>query len=193
MSKQTLSTNEQIEKLKFIGLIAKEAAASDDFIRKIGAVALYAGLVDFFVIQVARLVEQVILKAQLEAGKEPKFSPRPDSYFYDNRVDTRRILQVVKKEVMPFREVTPGSAANADRANALANNFIDKTVKFLNYRNSVIHHLGSPKMTLEKVGTLCDKSILAYEDLQYAHTVLCMELQPYRFGDKELRYFYGST
>lgn len=64
---------------------------------------------------------------------------------------------------------------------------------FLNYRNGIIHHLGSPKMTLGKLNTLCDKAILAYEDLQHAHTAFCEALQPYRFGEKELQYFYGDT
>ncbi len=193
MPKQLLSTDEQIKKLNSVELLAKEAATSDDIVRKVGAVAIYAGLADFYVIQTARLVEQIILKSQLEMGEQPKFMPRPDSYFYDNRVDTRRILRISKKEILPFRAVTSESPADADRANALANNFIAKTEKFLNYRNSIIHHLGSPKMTLEKVYTLCDKAIRAYEDLQRAHTAFFNALQPYRFGDKELRYFYGST
>ena len=192
MRKKVMSTDEQIAKLAEVERMAKEAAASDDIVRRIGAVTLYAGLVDFYTIQAARLMEQVILKAQLAAGEEPKFTPRPDSYFYDNRVDTRRILNIIKKEILPFRPMSPDSAADADQANVLAEALIAKTNKFLNYRIAIIHHLGSPKMTLEELSTLCEKVILAYEDFQRAHTAFFKAVQPYRFGEKELLYFYGT-
>jgi len=192
MRKKVMSTDEQIAKLAEVERMAKEAAASDDIVRRIGAVTLYAGLVDFYTIQAARLMEQVILKAQLAAGEEPKFTPRPDSYFYDNRVDTRRILNIIKKEILPFRPMSPSSAVDADKANVLAKALIAKTNKFLNYRIAIIHHLGSPKMTLEELSTLCEKAILAYEDFQRAHTTFFKAVQPYRFSEKELLYFYGT-
>ena len=188
-----MSTDEQIQKLNELSRMAKEAAASTDFIQKIGATTLYAGLADFLAIQTARLIEQVILKAQLEAGEEARFRPRSDSYFYDKRVDTRRILKVIKKEILPFKAGSPDSAAAAERANTLAKILISKMKIFLNYRNGIIHHLGSPQMTLGKLNTLCDKAILAYEHLQHAHTAFCEALQPYRFGEKELQYFYSDT
>ena len=193
MPNKPLSTDEQIEKLNFVERVANEAATSDDIVRKIGAVTFYAGLADFYTIQIARLIEQVILKAQLEAGEGPKFTPRSDSYFYDNRVDTRSILNVIKKQILPFEVRSPGSVLDAQRANDLASTFIAKTEKFLNYRNAIIHHLGSPKMSLGKLNTLCDKAIQAYKDFQRAHTALCEAVQPYRFGEKELLYFYGNT
>jgi len=192
MPNKPLSTDEQIEKLNFVERVANEAATSDDIVRKIGAVTFYAGLADFYTIQIARLIEQVILKAQLEAGEGPKFTPRSDSYFYDNRVDTRSILNVIKKQILPFEVGSPGSVLDAQRANDLASTFIAKTEKFLNYRNAIIHHLGSPKMSLGKLNTLCDKAIQAYKDFQRAHTALCEAVQPYRFGEKELLYFYGT-
>lgn len=187
-----MSTDEQIKKLNEVERMAKEAAASDDIVRRVGAVTLCAGLVDFYTIQTARLIEQVILKAQLAAGEEPKFKPKPDSYFYDNRVDTRRILNIIKKEILPFRAASPNSAVDADQANILAKTLIDKTHNFLNYRIAIIHHLGSPKMTLGELNTLCDKAIQAYEDFQRAHTAFFEAVQPYRFGEKELLYFYGT-
>lgn len=188
-----MSTDEQIEKLNKVERMAQEAAASDDIVRRIGAVTLYAGLVDFYAIQAARLIEQIILKAQLNAGEKPKFMPRSDSYFYDNRVDTRRILNIIKKQILPFKEWSPGSAADADRANALAKTLIEKTQEFLNYPIGIIHHLGSPKMTLGKLNTLCDKAIQGYRDFQRAHTAFFEAAQSYRFGEKELLYFYGNT
>ncbi len=192
MRKKVMSTDEQIAKLTEVERIAKEAATSDDIARKVGAVTLYAGLVDFCTIQTARLIEQIMLKAQLAVGEEPKFTPRSDSYFYDNRVDTRRIVNIIKKELLPFRAGSPGSAANADQSNILAKTLIDKTSKFLNYRNEIIHHVGNPKMTFSKLSTLCDKAILVYEDFRRAHTAFFEFIGPYRFGEKELLYFYGT-
>jgi hypothetical protein len=193
MAKKPMSTDEQIEKLTQITHFAKQAATSDDIVRRIGAVTLYAGLVDFYTIQLARIIEQVILKSQLAAGKEPRFKPQPNSFFYDNRVDTRRILNIIKKEILPFRAASHNSMVDADKANILAKTLIDKTNKFLNYRIAIIHHLGNPKMTLGELNTLCDKAIRAYEDFLRAHTAFFEAVQPYRFSDKELLYFYGTN
>ncbi|MBA7711312.1 hypothetical protein ES703_120270 [subsurface metagenome] len=88
--------------------------------------------------------------------------------------------------------MSPDSAADSDQANVLAEALIAKTNKFLNYRNEIIHHLGSPKMALEELSTLCKRAILAYEDFQRTHTAFFEAVQPHRFGEKELRYFYGT-
>lgn len=192
MPKKILSTNEQMEKLNEVMRMAKEAGDSNDLVHKVGAVTLYAGLVDFLTIQAARLVEQVILKSQLAGGGEPRFKPRSDSYFYDKRVDTRRVVNIIKKEILPFRLGSLGSAEDAERANTLAKDLIKKTNDFLNYRITIIHHVGSPKMELQQLTTVCDKAIRAYEDFQRANTALFEALQPYRFSEEELRHFYGT-
>lgn len=187
-----MSTDEQFEKLNEVGRLAKEAAASDDIVQRVGAVTLYAGLVDFYTIQLARIVEQVILKSQLETGEKPKFVPNTDSYFYDKRIDTRAITNNIKNNLLPFRARSADSAVDAQRVNSLANTLIKKTEKFLNYRNEIIHHVGSRKMTFLKLNTLCDKAILAYKDFLPSHTAFFEAIRPYRFSEKELLYFYGS-
>lgn len=191
MRKKVIFTDEQIAKLTEVERMAKEAAASDDIVRKVGAVTLYAGLVDFFTIQLTRLIEQVILKSQLAAAEKPKCIPSTDSYFYDKRIDTRKIVNDLKKNILPFRTGSADSAVDAQQANILAKTLIEKTEKFLNYRNEIIHHIGNPKMTFLKLNTLCDKAILAYEDFLRAHTAFFEVIRPYRFGEKELLYFYG--
>jgi hypothetical protein len=133
------------------------------------------------------------LKSQLAAGEKPRFAPRPDSYFYDNKVDTRRIVSIIKNEILPLRPGSPGSVEAANQANIFAQEWLKKTNRFLNYRAAIIHHLGSPKMTLGELNTLCDKAFLAYKDFQRAHTAFSEVVQPYRFGMKELQYFYGSN
>ena len=192
MPKKPMTTDEQIEKLKEVLRIANEAAVSDDIVRKMGAVTLYAGLVDFYTIQAARLIEQVILKSQRALGEKPRFAPSPDSYFYDNKVDTRKVVSIIKKKILPFRTGSPGSVEATNQANIFAQELIKKTDKFLGYRARIIHHLGSPKMTLGELNTLCDKAIRAYDDFRRAHTAFFEAVQPYRFGMKESQYFYGS-
>lgn len=192
MTEKPISTDEQIEKLSKVMRMAEEAAASDDIVRRIGAVTLYAGLVDFLTIQLARLIEQVILKSQLAADEKPKFIPSSDSSLYDKRIDTRMIVNEIKKNILPFRAASTDSAVSAEQANALAQTLIKKTNKFLNYRNEIIHHVGSPKMTLRKLNILCDKAIVAYGDFRHSHTAFFEAVQPYRFSEKELLTFYGS-
>jgi hypothetical protein len=191
MRKKVMSTDEQIAKLTEVERMAKEAAASDDIVRRVGAVTLYAGLVDFYTIQLARLIEQVLLKSQLAAAEKPKFIPSTDSYFYDKRIDTRKIVNDLKKNILPFKTGSADSAVDAQQANILAKTLIEKTEKFLNYRNEIIHHIGNPKMAFLKLNTLCDKAILAYEDFLPTHTAFFEVIRPYTFSEKELLYFYG--
>ena len=192
MPEKAMTTDQQISKLNAVMSMAKEAAASDELARRAGAVTLYAGLVDFFIIQAARLMEQVILKARLAEGEEPRFKPRSDSYFYDERVNTRHIVSYIKRKILPFRAGRPDSAEVAERANVLAQDLVKKTNDFLNYRNAIIHHVGSPKVELQELATLCEKATRAYEVFLPAHKALFETLQPYRFGQEELQYFYGN-
>ena len=191
MPKKLLSTDEQIKKFEQIMHIANEAAASDDMVRRIGAVTLYAGIVDFLTIQLARLIEQVMLKSQLAAGENPKFTPSSDSYFYDKRIDSRKIVNDIKKNILPFRAASTDSAVDVEQANILAKTLIKKTNKFLDYRIAIIHHVGSPSMTFQQWNKVCDKAIRAYEDFLSAHKAFFEAVQSYRFSEKELLYFYG--
>ena len=191
MPKKLLSTDEQSKKFEQIMHIANEAAASDDLVRRIGAVTLYAGIVDFLTIQLACLIEQVMLKSQLAADEKPKFTPSTDSYFYDKRIDTRKIVNDIKKNILPFRAASTDSAVDAEQANILAKTLIKKTNKFLDYRIAIIHHVGSPSMTFQQWNKVCDKAIRAYEDFLFAHKAFFEVVQSYRFSEKELQYFYG--
>jgi hypothetical protein len=190
MVKRIMSTDESLNKLNKILQMAGEAANSGDIIRRIGAVALYAGMVDFYTIQAARLIEQIILKSQITAGEKPKFKPNSDSYFYDNRKDTREILDGIEK-IIPFGAGSPGSATDAEKANALIEELIAKISRFLNYRNAVLHHSCSPKMTLEELSVICNKAILSFKDIERSHTAFFNVVQPYRFSGRELSHFYG--
>ena len=101
------------------------------------------------------------------------------------------IVNEIKKNILPFRAASTDSAVAAEQANVLAQTLIKKTNKFLDYRIAIIHHLGSPKITFPELNTLCDKAIMAYKDFRRAHTAFFEGVQPYRFSEREIRYFYG--
>lgn len=191
MPKKTIPGNEQMNKIQTIMELAKKASESSDFIQKVAAVTLYAGLVDFYTIQAARLVEQIILKGQLAQGQKLTFSPSDDSYFYDEQIDTRRILGGIK-DLLPFKSITQENERVADKANELTEELLKRTHKFLNYRNTLVHNTGNPKKTLESIIEICDKAIEAFQNFLPIHKEFFETLQPFRFGEKELRYFYGN-
>lgn len=74
-----LNTTGQIKKLNEISKLAKDASSSKDVIKKLGSLVVYSGLVDFLVIQAARIFEQIILKYQLSKKGKPSFEPKDDS------------------------------------------------------------------------------------------------------------------
>lgn len=191
MAKNILNTDQMIEKLNEIHKLADEAVASEDFVRKLGGITLYAGMADFMAIQSARLLEQVILKAQLAEGKDPSFKPREDIYFYDTQISTRRIVKEIKK-FLPFKIPDSNISGDIQNINNLAEAYIKNTKKFLNYRNPIVHHIGSPKKTWANVMKLVDKAIVAFKDMEEAHRLFFEAMQQYRFGPNEIKYFYGK-
>src|SRR5262245_5226675 len=102
VGKARASTDEQIRKLEQATRLANDAASSPEVACRLGALVLYAGIVDFLVIQAARLIEQVVLKGQLAEGKQPSFRPNDDSFFYSKKVSTGSILKGIRK-LLPFK------------------------------------------------------------------------------------------
>ena len=194
MARKKLNTDQMIEKLNKINKLAYEAVASEDFIKKLGGITLYAGMADFLAIQSARLLEQVILKAQLAEGEEPSFKPHEDTYFYDEQINTRRIVKEIEK-FLTF-EISDSNKFSGDiqKINNLAKDYIESTEKFLNYRNAIVHQVvGSPKKTLDDIVKLVDKAIVAFKDMETAHRLFFESMQLYRFGPNEINYFYGKA
>lgn len=189
--KRILSTDEQIPKLKHATQLANTAATSPDIDRRLGALVLYAGIVDFLVIQAARLIEQIILKGQLAEGKEPTFQPHQDTYFYDSKISTGFILKGIRKQ-LPFHSPDLSTTSEADKSNTLATKMLDAGFDFLNCRNLVIHQIGNPERTFNQVIKICDRGIKAYHKFREAHKEFFEAAAPYRFGEKELEYFYGK-
>jgi hypothetical protein len=189
--KKVLNTDEQIEKLQQATRLAIEASKSTEVASRLGAFLLYAGMVDFLVIQAARLIEQIILKGQLAEGKKTTFQPQPDTYFYDRAISTRFILKGIRQQ-LTFQSPDPKKVGEAEQINKLANQMIDVGFEFLNYRNPIVHHIGNPKKTFNDLIALCDQANATYERFREAHKLFMEAAAPYRFGPEELEYFYGK-
>ena len=189
MTKKILSTQEQIEKLGYLTKEANKASLSEDLISKLGAFTIYAGLIDFYAIQAARLVEQIILKGQLHENKKPTFEPHEDSFFYDTQVNTRDIIKIIRG-YLPFKPSAETKIENAQKGNACAKLFLDSLDKFLGYRNTLIHHLGNPKKDIDDIKDLCNKVINQFKKCMVNHKEFMDVFVPFSFSHKERNYFY---
>jgi len=110
MSKE-LNTDEMIKKLNILTSLAKEKETSKNIVDRLGVVMIYSSMVDFYLIQVARLAEQIILKTQLLDGAVT-FQPHEDSWFFDRQIRSRRIISEIKK-LLPFKAVKPQDESKA--------------------------------------------------------------------------------
>lgn len=186
-----LNTEGQIAKLDQATRLANEAAAASGIASRLGALVLYAGIVDFCVIQAARLIEQIMLKGQLAEGKEPRFFPHDDAYFFKRRVSTARILKGIRK-LLPFKGSPGDDREEAVRGNELAETMIRCGLIFLNCRDLILHQIGNPPRTFEEVLGMVDPAIASFRSFMKAHKEFFKLAAPYRFGPKELGYFYGE-
>ena len=184
MSK-VLSTDQQIDKLNYLEQLAK-GSHDTELLIKLGSVIIYNGLVEFYAVQAARLLEQIILKAQLYEKREPTFKPRDDTWFYDNQISTRRILKEIKR-FLPFEDIKTGQKFDDEVIN-----FLKAANKFLDYRNSLIHRLASPRTDLEDIRHCCDKITQIYQRVIQTQRIMFETLGPYRFSQREIELFYGK-
>lgn len=189
MVKNSQPTDEQIEKLNYLHREADKAAESENLLTKLGALTIYSNLMDFYCIQAARLFEQIVLKCQLYEEGKLSFQPHEDSYFYDKRVNTRKIIKEIKKS-LPFKQVGETKAEDAQKFNEITKSFLDAVEKFLVYRNIIIHHTGSPKKDVQDTKEVCDKAINQFKEALAKLNEFMKIATPFRFGNKELEYFY---
>ncbi len=187
-----LDSQGQVAKLETAMRLAEAAATSKDLATRLGALVLYAGIVDFFAIQAARLIEQIMLKGQLADGIAPKFLPHDDTYFYGRRISTGRILKGINK-LLPFHATDENRRAEADRTTQLAKEMVARGLEFLESRNPLLHQIGSSSRSFDDVVFLVDQAIPRYHAFREAHTKFFESAGPYAFGPSELAHFYGAT
>ncbi len=185
-----LNTNQQIEKLNKYDRLAKEALKSKNIVGRIGAFTVYAGMIDFMAIQSARLLEQIILKGRL-VSNEKLFKPHEDSWFYDERVSTRRILKEIKK-FLPFESEDKAQKGIAQNITDAVLDYIKKSGKFLGCRNTLIHHIGNPKISEDKIKELLERGLSMFKEAEKAQSKFFKLAQPFRFSKKEVEHFYNK-
>ncbi|MBU1046231.1 hypothetical protein KKH36_00420 [Patescibacteria group bacterium] len=159
----------QISKLNKLTQIAKTAIESENLAKQIGGLTIRAGLLEFSCIQVFRVLEQIWVKEALETKQEFK-KPKEDQFFYEEKIDTRKILKNIKK-MIPLRKLKGDlDEDELEEINQYLKDFVSSCHKFLNKRNLIIHHIGNPsisideiKITLKEVNDFFDDAIKAQE------------------------------
>jgi hypothetical protein len=191
--KDKLNTDQMIEKLEVLYSYTEKILANNIFIERLGAVTIYAGITDFYTIQSARLLEQIILKAQLLKGDGPSFEPKEDEYFFDNQLKTRNIIKEIKR-MLSLKHLDSSNPEEENlKISEITKDYSKKTLKFLDYRNTIMHHIASPKKSIKEIEELIDKAIKAFKDMEASHKIFCETLAPYRFSDNEIDYFYNKN
>ena len=189
MAKRKITIEENITKLNHFIDIAKEAEKSEDFATKLGALTIYAGMVDFSAIQAAKVLEQVILKSQIKINKRPSFKPKSDEYFYNFQVPSRRIGRVISSH-LPFRPLAGTNEEKAQEITSKAKIFLESLNNFLNYRNTLVHHLGNSKFSKEYLYELLNKAISKYKEYVMAHEEFMDIIAPYTLTKEQKEELY---
>ena len=188
---QPLTTDGQIEKFNYLGKQASKIEKSASIVERIGAFTIHSAFVEFYLVQAARLIEQIVLKGQVRDGTTPTFEPHEDLFFFEKRVKPRMIIAGIKK-MLPLRPKSPGSDKDAEIINELATNFTRSASRFLGYRNRIIHHICSPMESLESINSLLDSALEKYCEVKDWQKRFLDTAQPYRFGPVDFSYFYGK-
>ncbi|MBI2485179.1 hypothetical protein HYW18_03475 [Candidatus Uhrbacteria bacterium] len=191
MPKVILSVAQQLSKLSDLQKQAKAGLESSDVIRQLGGLTVYACLTDFYTIQAARLIEQILLKNQVRNGAAPTFEPHEDSYFYDNRIDTRKIVKGIE-QLLPLSYPDKEADDDLEGINKVAREYMKRTKNFLNHRNEIVHRLCSPKTMPENIPELIRKTEQTFLDMMTSHAGFFKLAGPFRFGPKEMDSFYGT-
>jgi hypothetical protein len=185
ITNKLLNIDQQIEKLNLLTQFA-EGTLDSEILGRLGSMIIYSGLVELYAIQAARLLEQIILKSQLHERGQTTFKPHEDVWFYDNQISTRRILKEIKKFI-PFEDSKTGQRYDKE-----VKEFIKASNEFLDYRNSLIHRMASPRTKIEDIRHCCDKIEQLYQEVTQYHRIMSENLGPYRFSEKEIEFFYGK-
>jgi len=185
-----LNTDEMIKKLNILTDLAKEKVTSKNIIDRLGVVTVYSSMVEFDLIQAARLTEQIILKKQFLDGTVG-FEPHEDSWFFDQQIRSRKIISEIKK-ILPFKAVKPQDENVAKKVTESIEDFLSVADKCLTSRNLIFHHLVNPKKNLKDIEMEIEKTITNFHKVTEAHRKFFELAQPYRFSEKEIQYFYGN-
>lgn len=177
--------DEQIAKLTELKELAEGGVTSKYLIDKIGSVTIQAGLGEFYSIQLFRALEQVTIKPLMEKGERYE-KPKPNEFFYDEKISTRMVLKNIKI-ITPSKTDVGVESVEKDLAviNAGVKIFLGIMHKFLDKRNLVIHHMGNPKISFGEIESLVVECQGLFNSAIEEHTKIMPILAPYSLTQKQ--------
>ena len=176
-----------IEKLDFLTKQAEIKSQSNDLVDILGASTIYTGLVDFFIIQSARVVEQIIAKEQLFNLNNTSLELHHDVWFFDKKVSSRKILTEIEK-LVPFKN--RDDLKEIEEINETIGIFLKSGHVFLDNRNKIIHGLGNPANSLDELENICKEGFLLYKDFEEKHATISLKLAPYTLTEEQRKLVY---
>jgi len=185
-----ITKEEQLVKINELISKANQAAASSDFVTKLGGLTLFAGNIDYLAIQVARAMEQAVLRYDL-IEKRPLSKqvqdgiPHEDEWFYDNKVSTRKILKI---SINYLPNITGPHESLKEKIREMC----ECGETFLNHRITAIHFLGNPRISKEKMEDAVHKAVATHNEFMLKYKSFREEIQPYLFTSSDKQYFFSN-
>ena len=186
MSKM-LSTEENLTQINKFCEEAEEAISSDVFLNKLGGLTIFAGVVDFLCIQAARSVEQCVIKYDIANKRKYSFdegAPHEDNWFYDRRISTRSIIKNIRK--------WSSSITSHEDIKKHVFDMCESGEEFLNNRNTAIHHVGNPRVSIEKMNESVTDAITEYKKFLKVFFLFQEKIRPFTFSEDERKLLYGD-
>lgn len=179
------------EKLNFLRKEAEKLGDSS-LLSDLGRVLIFSNFADFYIIQVARMMEQIQLKSIVLQGKgEISYLPNSNEFFYNQKIPYRKIFSGIRK-YLPL--ISPDNSKEnllkAEELTKFVKDFMKKSSKFFKSRNKLSHHLCSNNISEREIRLFIKNSKVNFIKLEKSHKELCLSLQPYIFSKKERSLFY---
>lgn len=173
----------QFEKMEYLNSLIQEFSNSNNFVNKLALVTIEAGFADFYAIQLARALEQCIIKFQIQNKKDFQV-PHEDTFFYDEKILTRKILNTIEKEILNQlidQNIIEGLSKYLKNAHA-----------FLNERNVVLHNTGDPKFSKENIISLVENYNQLFSKMIKNHSHIMEQLSPYTLTESQRKTVYSD-
>lgn len=183
-----------IPKLNKLSKLIKQNRESSDFTSKMGIAVIMAGQLEFMCIQVYRTLEQIKIKQLIEENK-PFPAPTSNQFFYDKKINSRKILEEVKK-MLPL-VFLKGSGDPEKHRELIADcnekliSFVRESHKFLDNRNIMIHHLGNPQILFEEIENKLEENFEVFDKINSKQEVI-KHLAPYTLDHEQRKKVYGE-
>ncbi len=173
----------QFEKLEYLNSLISEFSSSNEFVNKLALITIEAGFADYYAIQLARALEQCIIKYQIHVGKKFQ-APHGDDFFYDEKISTRKVLNIIQKEIL-------NQLVDENIVNRISK-YLKCAHKFLDERNIVLHNTGDPKYSKEDIILSVEKYNKLFTEMIKEHSLAMEQLAPYTLTEDQRKLVYGD-